>query len=120
MTRGGREIAEDERRFVERLLDLAGPAATPHREQLAGARVLRACSCGCPSFDFAGVPDGEISAPFVDTLATLPDGKDVGVILWARGGRLKGVEVYSFEDLGAFGLPAPDSVRPWEAGPETS
>jgi hypothetical protein len=110
----GRPITVDERRIVERLLLPLGEAAAPYRAQLADARVAPACSCGCPSVKFLPDPQGVgVATQIADATATSPEGHAIGVLLFARDGRLVELEFYASSDVGEFRVPAPEAVHEW-------
>jgi hypothetical protein len=75
--------------------------------------VVGRCHCGCPSIDLAatGPPSDGRPVPLVLADAESPEGIQVGVILWARDGRLSGLEVHPWEASGSFRLPHPETLH---------
>jgi hypothetical protein len=100
MTPSGRALDADELAVLDFLLQADAPGAAQLREQVAGARVVGACECGCPSV--------ELEAPAAAPPAALPDGvypveAEVvpagdepagGVMLFIERGRLSYLEHY--------------------------
>ena len=118
----GKPITAEQRRIVLRLLDQIGPAGNAYGAQLNGAFVVPGCGCGCPSFDFESVGGSLAPPPYptrhlADGYAQSHDGHDLGLILWAEEGRLLGLEVYGYEPIEPFELPALDTVWIWGTGP---
>ncbi len=118
----GKPISDEQRRIVLRLLQQIGPAGDAYRAQLDGASVVPGCGCGCPSFDFEAVGGSPAPPPhptrlLADGYAESRHGHDLGLILWAEEGRLRGLEVYGYEDIEPFDLPALDTVWIWGTGP---
>ncbi len=108
----GRPLTPTEHELLSDLLAQANDEAGTLREQLADARVVSSCTCGCGSIGF--VPTG-CSVHRDRPEATLfPIEGDVlddqgqvvgGLILFVREGRMHDLEVYSFDDEP---LPLPD------------
>ena len=90
-----RPLTSNERSVVEWMLAnaLNNPGYVVE-EDLSELRVVGQCPCGCVSIDF--VPEGQSggATPIADALAISPDGASAGVILWAKEGRLSGLEVH--------------------------
>lgn len=54
--------------------------------------VVGGCDCGCRSLDFAQDKDGAVIV--ADALAVYSDGRQAGLILWGREGRIVSLEIY--------------------------
>ncbi|HYF38453.1 MAG TPA: hypothetical protein VD930_02110 [Gemmatimonadales bacterium] len=109
-----RTLEKRERRLIEWLLRNAAttPDAASLLDAVAGLHVVDGCACGCPSVDFeVGGQDAQASI-IADALGTSPEGLPVGVLLWAKEGRISGLEVYPFEDAERVGLPDPEKLKP--------
>ncbi|MGN6182446.1 MAG: hypothetical protein ACTHQM_02195 [Thermoanaerobaculia bacterium] len=95
-----RELNEDEDRLLTFLLCRARIVPGPLCGQLARARVVARCGCGCPSVDFE-VRD---LTPRDDKLLSIYEnswndehGTRQGLIVIARGGVLFGLQVYAMD-----------------------
>ena len=107
-----RPLSDAELELIEALLGAAGAAAGRYLGQLPRVQVVGGCSCGCPSIDLA-VEDGnrnERPVPVIVADAESPEGVPVGVILWARGRALSGLEVHPWNGSDSVRLPAVDSL----------
>jgi len=78
-----RPINADEVRVIRAALDHC--AEIPNPSTLSSAldhlRVIGCCECGCASVDFA-IEVPERKRPIADGLGVLPNGEQVGVIVW--------------------------------------
>ena len=110
MPPAGRPLTPHEARVVAWLLAHGEPAAAQHANELADLRVVGSCPCGCASVDFTSTTDGSMTI-VADFGLEGPEGPRGGVFLFARGGRLAGLEVWS---VGApiAALPEPESFVP--------
>jgi hypothetical protein len=93
-----RAMTPAERALVARLIEGAPDHRRQLLEQLAEARVLPGCDCGCGSFrivtDGSGLDQGfVVSEGFVEREGRTP----IGVLLSTARGRLSYVEVYDVE-----------------------
>ena len=107
-----RPLNEAELELIEALLGAAGVGVGRYLGQLARVEVVGGCSCGCPSIDLAvdgGSREGA-AKPVIVADAESPGGVPVGVILWARGGALSGLEVHPWSGSDSIRLPAVDSL----------
>ena len=116
-------IAEDrpltvaEREIVHWLLEHGSDEGKKHLPQLARARVVSRCSCGCASVDFS--IDGQIASPksgmsiVSDYRWDDADGKPLGIFAFVREGLLSGIDLWSIDGRGtASTLPNVDQLRP--------
>ncbi|MDX2437304.1 MAG: hypothetical protein QNL88_09665 [Acidobacteriota bacterium] len=107
-----RPLSDAELELIEALLGAAGMGAGRYLGQLPRVQVVGGCCCGCPSIDLAvGDKSREGSvAPVIVADAESPEGVSVGVILWARGGALSGLEVHPWNGSDTIRIPAVDSL----------
>jgi hypothetical protein len=112
-----RPITEQEGQLIKWLLEHGAPGSNQFISQVDSLIVSSKCGCGCPTVNF--VRQGECVESdnkhiLADYLATV-DGRDVGVILFQRQGRLSSLEVYSLAGTDKpFGLPEIEALYPWE------
>lgn len=107
-----RPLTADEHDLIEALLGAVRSGVGRYIGQLEAAEVVGGCGCGCPSIDLrvdAKGSDGS-PAPLILADAESPEGVPVGVILWARGGRLSGLEVHPWDGSEFIRLPGPESL----------
>ena len=114
---GGRPLTAQEASLVGWLLEHGSPDAAAFLPQLFEARVVSRCHCGCASIDFAIGAEVAPVATGVQVLSDYEwveaDGSLFGVFVFARGGRLAGLEVWSVDGRStASSLPAIDQLRP--------
>jgi hypothetical protein len=88
------------------------PDAAALLEQVPDLHVVGGCSCGCSSVDFKGGGQDAVARIVADAEGTSPEGLSVGVMLWAKHGRISGLEVYPFEDTEQLGLPVLETLKP--------
>jgi hypothetical protein len=114
MARAGvrRPATVEERELVDWLLRNAATTteASSFLDQVTDLTVVG--RCGCPSVDFKVGGQDSIASIVADAEGTSPEGVAVGVMLWAKEGRLSGLEVYDFAGDEQFGLPCPEMLRP--------
>jgi hypothetical protein len=108
--------------LVRWLLEHGTPDAAAFLPQLAEARVVSRCPCGCASIDFAvgGVvpPAGAGMHILSDYVWQSAGGAQCGVFVFARGGRLAGMELWSVDGIETVSsLPAVEHLRPLKASP---
>jgi hypothetical protein len=96
-----RELTDEERHLIQWLLEHGEEGARSFLPQLADATVIGRCPCGCVSIDFAvggRIPPGggamDILSDYIWREGDLP----FGVFVFAYGGILAGLDVYSFAD----------------------
>jgi hypothetical protein len=104
------------------LLEDAGGEAARYLEDLENVRVISRCGCGCASIDFA--MGGQKSAAeggmqiLTDYQWRDSDGNLGGVFIFARGGMLAGLEVWSIDGMAATDrLPSVEALEPIRSGP---
>src|ERR1043166_1545841 len=110
MAHAATSIAEDrpltvaEREMVLWLLEHGGEEGKKHLRQLARARVVSRCSCGCASVDFS--IDGQVASPksgmsiVSDYRWDDADGKLFGIFAFGREGLLSGIDLWSIDGRG--------------------
>ncbi len=81
-------------------------------EQVERLLVAERCDCGCPSVDFLVEGLSATASIVAEAGGRSPEGIPVGVILWARAGRLSGLEVYDLGDATTVTLPRPADLQP--------
>ena len=110
-----RAISADERAILERALRYAPAdgADAPSLNQLDSLQVVGKCQCGCASVDFQHLKSGEIADVVADAIGETRAGERVGVIVFALGGNLQGLEIVGYSDNHAH-LPVPSTVRGWD------
>lgn len=115
-----RPLTADERALVLWMLEHGGPRAPSYLPHLDSARVVeRRCPCGCASIDFSV---GGKQAPAGDGLEVLADfqwreagGGLCGAFVFARGGLLAGLDVWSVDGQAVPAvLPRPEALAPLE------
>ena len=108
-----RSLTVAERDLIETLLGALRSGVSRYIGQIESLRVVGCCRCGCPSIDLeldSGNADG-VPAPVILGEAESPEGVRVGVILWARDGRLSGLEVHPWDGTEIIRLPSPETLR---------
>lgn len=118
----GRPLTPNEHELLSELLVQAQDAAAALRPQLAEARVVSSCTCGC---ELIGFVSSDLGTPRAMPEATLfPVEGDVvddigevvgGLILFLRDGGLHDLEVFSLANE-PLPLPDPAHVR-WTVRP---
>jgi hypothetical protein len=113
--RDERELTGSERALIEWLIQNGTGDSAELLGQLAQARVVSRCGCGCPTIDLAiGTRTGSTrgaSAVVADAVGQSPECYAVGVVLHVREGFLSELEVYPYENVGPFATPSPDSLK---------
>lgn len=113
-----RPLNADEHDLIEALLGAVRSGVGRYIGQLESAEVVGGCGCGCPSIDLqvdARGSDGT-PTPLILADAESPEGVPVGVILWARGGRLSGLEVHPWDGSEFIRVPSPETLCNLRAG----
>jgi hypothetical protein len=115
-----RPLRPQERALVGWLLEHGNPDAAGFLTQLAQARVVSRCPCGCASIDFsvggAIPPSGAGMRILSDYVWRADDGAHCGVFVFACGGLLAGLEVWTADGMGPVSsLPATEWLRPLAA-----
>jgi hypothetical protein len=125
MAHAAAAIAEDrpltiaEHAFVRWLLEQGTDEGRNLLPQLARARVVARCSCGCASVDFS--IDGQIASAksgmsiVSDYRWQDADGRAFGVFAFAREGLLSGIDLWSIDGRATAGtLPNVSQLRPMD------
>jgi hypothetical protein len=112
-----RPLTPEEEALVRWLLENGNRDAGGFLPQLANARVVSRCPCGCASIDFAvdgAVPPAEARIKkLADYQWQAADGAQFGVFVFARAGQLAGLEVWPIDGLQAASLlPKIEQLRP--------
>lgn len=82
--------------------------------QISRLRVVRKCTCGCPTVDFAleGKPATRKGERFISDWLAEVDGMPVYVQLWVWNDQISSLEVGSLPGTDQpFGLPAIESIK---------
>ena len=112
-----RPITPQEAAVIRATLEQA--PKVPALSRLAGGidqlHAISKCGCGCDSVDFAEHDPSRPSQIVGDGIGVTPKGGQVGVLVWATGDAITGLEIY---DLGAGDgdtrLPVPESIHSWK------
>jgi hypothetical protein len=112
-----RPLTPREAELVRWMLAHGTLAAAEYLPQLATARVVSRCGCGCASVDFsvggAVPPRGEPMGILADFEYQTPDGHRCGAFVFEQAGLLAGLEVWSVDGLSTpSGLPFVDELCP--------
>jgi hypothetical protein len=112
-----RPLSPEEEALARWMLTHGRPAAHAFLPQLARARVVSRCPCGCASVDFAveGEPAPSGGLRVLGDFAYGDAAHLNGAFIFERGDVLAGIEVYSLagEDAPPE-LPEPATLRPFE------
>ncbi len=113
-----RPLTTNEHELIEALLGAVRSGVGRYIGQLESAEVVGGCGCGCPSIDLVvGSKSGEGRAkPVILADAESPEGVPVGIILWARDGRLSGLEVHPWDGSVSVRLPHPETLQNLRTG----
>jgi hypothetical protein len=111
-----RELTVAERELLRWALEHSAQEPEISREQIPQLRVVGRCGCGCPSVDLAleGQPHSRDTPLRLIAQADgrSPEGVPVGVLVFARGSVLSGLEVYSITGEVPISLPLPAALVP--------
>ena len=121
-TQQDRPLTEQERSLVKWLLEHGNPDAAEFLPQLADAWVVSRCGCGCASIDFAigGVlPLSDAGMHILSDYEWKTDDSEFcGAFVFACGGQLAGLEVWSVDGQSSAGsLPRIDQLHPLNGSP---
>jgi hypothetical protein len=107
-----RPLTVDEHELIEAMLGAVRSGVSRYIGQLESAKVVGGCGCGCPSIDLmVGAADaGGRPVPILLADAESPEGVPVGIILWARGGCLSGLEVHPWDGSVMIRLPHAETL----------
>jgi hypothetical protein len=109
-----RSLTEQEYRLVRWMLEHGKPEALRYIEQLDHARVASRCYCGCASINFA-IDDLVPPGGDTEVLADFEFGEEVqlcGAFVFARDGKLAGLEVCGYAVDAPRILPNVEKLRP--------
>lgn len=112
-----RPLTAAERVLARWMLDHGESGAEAFLPQLARARVVSRCPCGCASIDFAieGEPAPSGGLRILGDFLYGPASSPMGVFAFERGGVLAGIEVWSpMGDETPRTLPVPEALRAWD------
>lgn len=117
-----RPLSPEEEALTRWLLEHGGPDAARYLPDLAAARVVSRCGCGCASVDFAVAGRRAAPGSGLEVLADYEwgdrEGRLAGVFAFARDGQLRGVEVWAAHpDADTSRLPRPEVLRPLGGAP---
>ena len=107
-----RPLTDDEHILIEALLGAVRSGVSRYIGQLESMEVVGGCRCGCPSVDLgvaSACADG-MPIPVILADAESPEGVPVGIILWARSGRLSALEVHPWDGSANIRLPRPETL----------
>jgi hypothetical protein len=101
--------------LARRMLEAGGPTAHDFLRQLAGARVVSRCPCGCASIDLevSGLPRPSGGLRILGDFLWGPENAPAGAFIFERGGVLAGIEVYGLAGAAPRELPLPEDLRPY-------
>lgn len=109
---GERLLSAEEHAVIMALLAQDFPGAGPLRAQVPFATVTGGCGCGCATVDLRVREEPHVpAAPVQDgmLISATVRGRNDGVLLFTKDGRLSCLEVYSVEDEPAS-LPRPEDL----------
>lgn len=107
-----RALTPEERILVHWLLAHGRPPARAHLGGVEGLRVVSRCDCGCASIDFVDAP-GEPLEVLADYQWQDADGHLFGAMVFAKDGKLAGLDVWSIDGAATpTTLPAPSVLAP--------
>jgi len=109
-----RAISAEERAVLEAAL-LSAPADgadVPSLAQIDTLQVVGKCQCGCASVDLQHLQPGEIAEVVADAIGETPAGEEVGILVFALGDKIVGLEIYGYSGTPAS-LPVASTVRGW-------
>lgn len=112
-----RPLNDSEAALVRWMLEHGTVAAAGFIDQLAMARVVSRCCCGCASVNFAvrGIvpPPGEVMGILADFEYRTAEGHICGAFVFERVGLLAGLEVWSMDGLSTTSeLPTISQLQP--------
>jgi hypothetical protein len=111
-----RPLSDEERSLVRWMLEHGESHAPAFLLQLEQARVASRCRCGCASVDFS-VAGKRSSVTGMDILSDYvwedAEGHKFGAFVFARGGLLAGLDLYSVDGaVTRTWLPKPEHLQP--------
>jgi hypothetical protein len=117
-----RPLSAEEVALAGWLLEHGAPSASRYLADLAQARVVGRCGCGCASVDFAVSGEEAHAAAGLEVLADFQwsdsEGRAAGVFVFARANRLAGLEVWPLHPAADISrLPRPEQLVPLGGAP---
>jgi hypothetical protein len=111
-----RPLSDEERSLVRWMLEHGESHASSFLSQLEQVRVSSRCRCGCASVNFS-VAGKESSVTGMDVLSDYvwedAEGHKFGAFVFARGGLLAGLDLYSVDGaVTPTWLPGSDQLHP--------
>ncbi|MFC9894605.1 hypothetical protein ACFVMC_13030 [Nocardia sp. NPDC127579] len=105
-----RDLTVDEQGALLAMLRRDFPGAAELRAQALTAKVVGKCRCGCPTIDLEVDPSAPtaVDIPNPVSEASTDDG---GLLLFARDGKLTGLEYYPLTDVTPDRFPPPDRIH---------
>lgn len=93
-----REITPTESAVILRMLD-SQPSELGEslRASVTQLRVVAVCDCGCDTVEFEGCDWSNPPRVVADARGVMPNGNQVGVIVFADGTAIRSLEVYSLD-----------------------
>ena len=112
-----RPLSVEEHDLIEALLGAVRSGVSRYISQLERAQVVGCCGCGCPSINLViGESADRSASPLILGDAESPEGVQVGIILWERGGVLSGLEVHPWDGSDVIRLPTPETLSNLRTG----
>ncbi|MEI9941497.1 MAG: hypothetical protein WDO69_30120 [Pseudomonadota bacterium] len=113
-----RPLTEDERVLIGWMLRESSDGR--FIEQLARARVVSGCDCGCASIhlEIDGCPPPAGGLRIIGDYLFGEGDELQGAFVFERGGVLSGLEVCGYGSDAPARLPLPTDLRPWTQGSE--
>jgi len=106
-----RLISEAEAAVLQHLLAADAQAPASALESLRSLVVVDRCECGCASIDFAVPPSNtQQASPLLHGSGRSASGEELGIIVWANGECISGLEVTSYSNVPAP-LPVLSSIQ---------
>ena len=113
-----RDLTPEEQAVLALLIPVGSPEADILRQQVAEAKVVGRCNCGCPTIDLevpASAPRAAIAGPLASTeaqVAPLTDEPPGQLLLFVREGRLSSLEYVYYSDRPPQEWPSLERLSP--------
>lgn len=111
-----RELTDEERRVLERLLSVEFDGVQALRSQAARVRAAGRCPCGCPSIELTVPPDVPIAAwssgraPCLGELTQIGDELPAQITLLVTDGRMSYLELIWYGAQHPLGWPPTERI----------